>query len=95
MNATGLERVRTGNLLDTDEVGHDACGIGGIAARDGKPSAELLRKAVGALRAMEHRGGVCGDAGPQCATLVRPEPLRHDGGRKAGPRAEEPHLDRV
>src|SRR5579883_3216717 len=60
MNATGLERVRWGNLLYTDEVGHDACGIGGVAARDGKPSAEVLRKAVTALKAMEHRGGVCG-----------------------------------
>ena len=52
MNATGLERVRSGNLLYTDEVGHDACGIGGVAARDGKPTAEVLRKAVLALRAM-------------------------------------------
>jgi glutamate synthase domain-containing protein 2/glutamate synthase domain-containing protein 1/glutamate synthase domain-containing protein 3 len=59
----GLERVRSGELLYTDEIGHDACGIGGIAARDGKPSAEVLRKAVTALKCMEHRGGVCGDAG--------------------------------
>ena len=59
----GIERVRDGDLLYTDEVGHDACGIGGIAARDGKPSAEVLRKAVIALKCMEHRGGVCGDAG--------------------------------
>src|SRR5262249_12015416 len=32
-------------------------------ARDGKPSAEVLRKALTALKCMEHRGGVCGDAG--------------------------------
>ncbi len=70
MNATGLERVRSGNLLYTDEVGHDACGIGGVAARDGKPSAELLRRAVGALKAMEHRGGVCGDAGDGAGLLL-------------------------
>ncbi len=64
MNAMGgLERVRSGELLYTDEVGHDACGIGGIAARDGKPSPEVLRKALTALKCMEHRGGVCGDAG--------------------------------
>ena len=41
----GLARVRSGELLYTDEVGHDACGIGGVAAKDGKPSAEVLRKA--------------------------------------------------
>jgi glutamate synthase (ferredoxin) len=59
----GLERVRSGELLYTDEVGHDACGIGGVAARDGKPTNEVLRKAITALKAMEHRGGVCGAAG--------------------------------
>ncbi len=70
MNATGLDRVRSGTLLYTDEVGHDACGIGGIAAKDGKPSAEVLRKAITALRAMEHRGGVCGDAGDGAGLLA-------------------------
>ena len=59
----GWERVRSGELLYSDEVGHDACGIGGVAACDGKPSHEVLRKAVLALNCMEHRGGVCGDAG--------------------------------
>ncbi len=64
MNKTdGLARVRSGELLYTDEVGHDACGIGGVAARNGKPTPEVLRKAVAALKALEHRGGVCGDAG--------------------------------
>ena len=59
----GLERVRSGALLYSDDVGHDACGIGGIAARDGKAATEVLRKALTALKSMEHRGGVCGDAG--------------------------------
>jgi glutamate synthase (ferredoxin) len=59
----GLERVRSGELLYSDEVGHDACGIGGIASCNGIPSHEVLRKAVLALNCMEHRGGVCGDAG--------------------------------
>ena len=63
MNGMGLERVRSGELLYTDEVGHDACGIGGVASFHGKPSSEVLRKAVTALKAMEHRGGVCGAAG--------------------------------
>ncbi|HEY1188099.1 MAG TPA: glutamate synthase-related protein [Gemmata sp.] len=70
MNATGSERVRTGNLLYSDDIGRDACGIGGVAARDGKPSAELLRRALGALKAMEHRGGVCGDAGDGAGVLL-------------------------
>ncbi|MFO0800639.1 MAG: glutamate synthase-related protein [Gemmataceae bacterium] len=59
----GLARVRSGELLYTDEVGRDACGIGGVAARDGTPSAEVMQKALNALRCMEHRGGVCGTAG--------------------------------
>ncbi|MDB5310368.1 MAG: gltS [Gemmataceae bacterium] len=59
----GLARVRSGELLYTDEVGRDACGIGGVAAKDGKPAAEVLKKALTALKCMEHRGGVCGDAG--------------------------------
>ena len=59
----GLALVRSGQLLYTDDVGRDACGIGGIAAKDGKPAAEVVRKALTALKALEHRGGVCGDAG--------------------------------
>src|SRR5829696_1058633 len=59
----GLALVRSGQLLYTDDVGKDACGIGGIAAKDGKPTTEVVRKALTALKALEHRGGVCGDAG--------------------------------
>ncbi|OWK46833.1 glutamate synthase-related protein [Fimbriiglobus ruber] len=55
--------VESGALLYTDYVGKDACGIGGVAAKGGKPSTEVVRKALIALKAMEHRGGVCGDAG--------------------------------
>src|SRR5262245_24088225 len=96
MNETGLARVRTGKLLYTDEVGHDACGIGGVGARDGKPSAEVLRRAVTALKAMEHRGGVCGDAGdgagltttiPQSFFKEEAKRLRLDGAREL--RAED------
>ncbi|HJZ54393.1 MAG TPA: hypothetical protein VKE74_05520, partial [Gemmataceae bacterium] len=90
----GLERVRSGELLYTDEVGHDACGIGGVAAKDGKPSAEVLRKALTALKCMEHRGGVCGDAGDGAGlTAVIPQPffkeeakrLRFDNARHLRP----------
>src|SRR5439155_25990287 len=86
----GLEQVRRGELLYTDEVGRDACGIGGVAAKDGKPAAEVLRKAVTALRCMEHRGGVCGDAGdgagltvaiPQAFFKEEAKKLRLEGSR--------------
>ena len=59
----GLALVRSGQLLYDDDVGRDACGIGGVAARDGKPAAEVVKKAVLALKNMEHRGGICGEAG--------------------------------
>src|SRR5262245_56839215 len=53
----GLELIRSGQLLYTDDVGKDACGIGGGAAKDGKPTAEVIRKALTAPKAREHRGG--------------------------------------
>ncbi|MFO0824948.1 MAG: glutamate synthase central domain-containing protein [Gemmataceae bacterium] len=90
----GLERVRSGELLYTDEVGHDACGIGGVASHAGKPSAEVLRKAVAALKAMEHRGGVCGAAGdgagitttiPQTFLKEEAKRLKFEGARYLKP----------
>jgi glutamate synthase (ferredoxin) len=59
----GLALVRSGQLLYRDDVGSDACGIGGVAARDGKASVEVVRKALLALKNVEHRGGICGAAG--------------------------------
>ncbi len=65
---------------------------------DGKPSAEVVRKALGALSAMEHRGGVCGAAGDGAGLLVatpqaffkeEAKRLRFDGARDL--RAED-HL---
>ncbi len=95
MNETGgLQRVRSGRLLYTDEVGRDACGIGGVAAKDGKPSAEVVRKALTALKCMEHRGGVCGEAGdgagitaalPQAFFREEAKRLRFDGARYLKP----------
>src|SRR5215471_2859131 len=55
--------LRTRNLLYRDEVGSDACGIGGIAAREGKPTHEVVKKALLALKNVEHRGGICGQSG--------------------------------
>ena len=59
----GRDIIRGRNLLYTDLVGRDACGIGGVAAREGKPSHEVIAKSLLALVAMEHRGGVCGSSG--------------------------------
>src|SRR5436305_3010328 len=92
--SAGLARVRSGELLYTDEIGRDACGIGGVAAKDGKPTAEVLKKALTALRCMEHRGGVCGDAGdgaglttaiPQHFFKEEARRLRLDGARHLKP----------
>ncbi len=55
--------IRSRNLLYTDDVGKDACGIGGVAAREGKSSHEVVKRALLALKNMEHRGGVCGALG--------------------------------
>ncbi|MEZ6142976.1 MAG: glutamate synthase-related protein [Zavarzinella sp.] len=59
----GLSLVRSGQLLYTDAVGKDACGVGGIASKDGKPSHEVIAKALTGLLSLEHRGGVCGEVG--------------------------------
>jgi glutamate synthase domain-containing protein 2/glutamate synthase domain-containing protein 1/glutamate synthase domain-containing protein 3 len=57
------ELVDGGTLLYSDRIGKDACGIGGVASARGTPTHEVLKKALLALVAMEHRGGVCGAAG--------------------------------
>ncbi|HYH69518.1 MAG TPA: glutamate synthase-related protein [Urbifossiella sp.] len=81
----GLARVRSGELLYTDEVGRDACGIGGVAARDGKPSAEVMQKALNALRCMEHRGGTCGSAGDGAGlTAALPQAFFREHAKKLG-----------
>ncbi|QVL30421.1 hypothetical protein KIH39_16360 [Telmatocola sphagniphila] len=63
MNEAGLALVRSRELLYQDDVGKDACGIGGVAAKDGKPTSEVLKRTLTALKAVEHRGGICGEAG--------------------------------
>jgi glutamate synthase (ferredoxin) len=55
--------VESGSLLFSDYVGKDACGIGGVAAKGGVPSNEVIRKALNALKSLEHRGGVCCETG--------------------------------
>jgi glutamate synthase domain-containing protein 1 len=72
----GRATLRSRNLLYSDEVGKDACGIGGIAAREGKASHELVKKALLALCNMEHRGGICGASGDGAGlTFQLPQPF--------------------
>ncbi len=59
----GRTLTDSGELLYSDSVGRDACGIGGVAAADGKPHRDVVTKTLTALLALEHRGGVCGEAG--------------------------------
>ncbi|MBP7336732.1 glutamate synthase large subunit [Niveispirillum sp.] len=46
-------------FVDTEQ--HDACGVGFVAAIDGKPRREVVEKAVEALKALWHRGAVDAD----------------------------------
>src|ERR1700722_12826306 len=75
--------IRARNLLYTDQVGHDACCIGAVAAREGKPSHEVVKKSLLALRNMEHRGGVCGLSGDGAGiTFQLPQPFFRDQAKR-------------
>jgi len=50
---------RTGLYNPSDE--HDACGVGLVAAIDGKPRREVVEKGVEALSNVWHRGAVDAD----------------------------------
>ncbi|MBY0228485.1 MAG: hypothetical protein K2W96_04310, partial [Gemmataceae bacterium] len=77
--------VRSRNLLYSDDVGRDACGIGGVAAREGKPSHEVVKRAVLALGNMEHRGGVCGTSGDGAGlTFQMPAAFFREQARRLG-----------
>jgi glutamate synthase (NADPH/NADH) large chain len=43
------------------EMEHDACGVGFVAARDGKPNRAVVESAIEALQAIWHRGAVDAD----------------------------------
>ena len=43
------------------EMEHDACGVGLVAAIDGKPRREVVEKGIEALKAIWHRGAVDAD----------------------------------
>ena len=52
-------RLTTEAHLDLTE--HDACGVGLVAALDGKPRREVVQAGIDALRAVWHRGAVDAD----------------------------------
>lgn len=88
------ELVDGGTLLYSDLIGKDACGIGGVASTRGTASHEVLKKALLALVAMEHRGGVCGASGdgagvsftlPQPFLKAEAQRLKLDGARDLRP----------
>lgn len=57
---TNAEKLETAGLYHPD-MEHDACGVGLIAAIDGKPRREVVLRAIEALKAVWHRGAVDAD----------------------------------
>src|SRR5690348_7075790 len=53
-------RLATSGLYDPAEE-HDACGVGFVAALDGKPRREVVESAINALKSVWHRGAVDAD----------------------------------
>ncbi|HVZ69362.1 MAG TPA: glutamate synthase large subunit [Rhizomicrobium sp.] len=56
-NAKKLEDAH----LYSPEQEHDACGVGFVAALDGKPRREVVANAIAALKAVYHRGAIDAD----------------------------------
>jgi glutamate synthase (NADPH/NADH) large chain len=54
------ERARAAGMWSPEDE-HDACGVGMIAALDGKPRREVVDLAIRALKAVWHRGAVDAD----------------------------------
>ena len=82
--------VKSRDLLYTDVVGKDACGIGGIATGDGSQHHDVVSKALGALRAMEHRGGICGESGDGAGlTCQMPQGFFQAEARKLFPNCQD------
>ena len=56
-----MEKRLTEAGVYSPEMEHDACGVGLVAAIDGKPSREVVEKGIEALQAIWHRGAVDAD----------------------------------
>src|SRR5271170_7258596 len=54
------KRLATVGLYDPADE-HDACGVGMIAALDGKPRRQVVEAGIAALKAVWHRGAVDAD----------------------------------
>ncbi len=79
----GRATIQRGHLLYQDDVGKDACGVGGVAAWYGKPSHEVVEKGLLALKNLEHRGGVCGDCGDGAGIICQlPQQFFRDEARR-------------
>src|SRR3712207_9529363 len=57
--AANAALLRGAGGLDLTE--HDSCGVGFVAALDGKPRREVVQAAIDALKAVWHRGAVDAD----------------------------------
>ncbi len=64
-------RVGAGEFMYDDAIGKDACGIGGIAAKDGKATRKIVEQALEALKSLEHRGGIFGESGDGAGILMQ------------------------
>ena len=58
--AANEARLETAGVYAPD-MEHDACGVGFVAARDGKPTRAVVDAAIEALQAIWHRGAVDAD----------------------------------
>ena len=56
-----MEKTLTNAGVYSPEMEHDACGVGLVAAIDGKPRREVVEKGIEALKAIWHRGAVDAD----------------------------------
>ena len=54
------KKLEDGHAYSPDQE-HDACGVGFVAAIDGKPRREVVARAIDALKAVWHRGAVDAD----------------------------------